>query len=389
MSPGAATQTTSAARIAAGLPGAGRCDDEPGMETAEAVHQLPAEPAPPAEPHGETPIDLDELAAHWRLALDAAEDALHSASRMAHRLGFPPDELAERTRGITLQRQEIGRLLDETARLEHVHLRRRMSTPRPTRRMLGLPHAVLACVFDLDGVLTGSAAVHAAAWAETFDELLSRRVERTGERFAPFRPFDLRTDYERHIHGRPRLDGVHAFLASRGIRLPEGGPDDPPGAETVHGLANRKREALVRRLDHEGVTAFEGSRTYLEAARDAGLRCAVVSPSTHTDDFLARAGIESLVPLRVDGRSIRAEHLRSKPAPDTLLAACRLLAVDPSQTAAFETTAAGVEACRAAGMRFVVGVDRADGTGDPDTDARDADVVVADLAALLDPQLAA
>src|SRR5262249_11038663 len=196
---------------------------------------------------GGPPVDLDTLPAPWRLALDAAEDALRSANAIRHHLGFGPGELEEFGRRIVLERHDVGRLLDQAAHDEHVHLRRRFSAPRPAPRVLGLPPGVVACLFDLDGVLTGSAAVHAAAWAETFDELLSGRVERTGERFAPFRPFDERTDYERHIHGRPRLDGVHAFLASRGIRLPEGRPDDPPGAETVYGLANRKNEALVRR----------------------------------------------------------------------------------------------------------------------------------------------
>jgi HAD superfamily hydrolase (TIGR01509 family) len=333
------------------------------------------------------PVDLDALTTRWRRALDSAEDALRATSRIAHRLGFEPQELAGYGHELALERQDVGRLLEAAASERHLHLRRRLAAPRPTGRMLGLPGGVVACVFDLDGVLTGSAAVHAAAWEETFDELLSRRVERTGERFAPFRPFDVRTDYERHIAGRPRLDGVHAFLASRGIRLPKGRPDDPPGAETVYGLANRKREALVHRLDREGVTAFAGSLTYLEAAREAGLGCAVVSPSAHTQAFLEHAGLAGLVPVRVDAVTIQTGRLRPKPAPDTVAAACRLLGVEPAQAAAFETTAAGVEAGRAAGIGFVVGVDRANGAGE--TSAQGADVVVGDLAALLDPALAA
>jgi beta-phosphoglucomutase-like phosphatase (HAD superfamily) len=352
-------------------------------------HPAPARPqsgpiVAPARPV--PPVDLDALTTRWRLALDTAEDALRSASRDAHRLGFAPQELAALNHELSLERQDVGRLLEAAANDRHAHLRRRLSAPRPTVRMLGLPSGVVACVFDLDGVLAGSAAVHAAAWEETFEELLSRRVERTGERFAPFRPFEVHTDYERHIAGRPRLDGVHAFLASRGIRLPEGHADDPPGAETVHGLANRKREALVRRLDREGVTAFAGSLNYLESAREAGLGCAVVSPSAHTQDFLEHAGLAGLVPVRVDAESIRADRLRPKPAPDTVVAACRLLGVEPDRAAAFETTAAGVDACRAAGIAFVVGVDRANAAGE--TSAHGADVVVGDLAALLDPSLA-
>ncbi len=339
---------------------------------------------PRAEASRAPPLDLDEVCGRWRLALDAAEDLSRTVSGIHRRLGFGPQELAERHHRLALERQDVSRILDEAARERHVALRRRLSAPRPTTRMLGLPHGVLGCVFDLEGVLIGGAAVHAAAWSETFDELLTRRVERTGERFAPFRPFDPRIDYERHIRGRPRLAGVDAFLASRGIRLPEGRPDDPPGAETEHGLANRKREALVARLERDGVAAHAGSRSYLEAARDADVGCAVVSASAHTAEFLARAGLDRLAPLRIDADAIRDGGLAVEPAPDTRLAACALLGVEPSQAAAFETTAAGVAACRAAGIGFVVAVDRARaGAGVPG-----ADVVVADLGALLDPTLA-
>jgi HAD superfamily hydrolase (TIGR01509 family) len=210
-------------------------------------------------------------------------------------------------------------------------------------------------------VLIGSAAIHIAAWTETFDEFISRRIERTGGRFALFNP---RVDYPRHIHGKPRLDGVRAFLASRGISLPEGEPGDSPGLETVHGLANRKNQALLRRLDEHGVHAFEGSRRYLEIAHDAGLQCAVVSASANTPTILERSGLADLIDQSVDGNTIIAERLRAKPAPDTLLAACRQLGVDPQRAAAFETTPAGIAAARAAGFRTVIGVNspgRADG----------------------------
>jgi beta-phosphoglucomutase family hydrolase len=254
--------------------------------------------------------------------------------------------------------------------------------------MLGLPEGVLACVFDLDGVLTASTELHAAAWAETFNELLARRVERTGERFAPFRPFNPATDYDAHIHGKPRLQGVHAFLASRGIRLPEGHDDDPASAETVHGLANRKNEALLSGLDRQGVEAFAGSRRYLEDAREAGVLCGVVSASANTEEILARAGLDALIQDRVDGNTIRAEKLQSKPAPDTLLAALRLLGVRPQQAAAFETTLDGISAAGAAGLGLVVAVDRAGG-GRERLRAAGADVVVTDLVDLLDPTLRA
>ena len=167
-------------------------------------------------------VDLDELSAHWRLAFIAAQDALVAISRCGGSLRFPAQDLRELSGCLERERAATAVLLDDVAREEHVTLRHRLSAPRATRRMLGLPDAVRACVFDLDGVLTASADLHAAAWREAFDPLLAGRVELTGERFAPFMPFDPRTDYFRHLHGRPRLEGVQAFLASRGIRLPRG-----------------------------------------------------------------------------------------------------------------------------------------------------------------------
>ncbi|MDP9260844.1 MAG: HAD family hydrolase, partial [Actinomycetota bacterium] len=176
-----------------------------------------------------------------------------------------------------------------------------------------------------------------------------------------------------------------AFLAGRGIRLPEGHIDDLPDVETVHGLANRKSQALARRLDGEGVEAYADTRLYLEAAHEAGLRLAVVSASANTSSILEHAGLDSMITERVDGNAIRAEQLRSKPAPDTLLAACRRLGVPPSRAAVFETTRAGIAAARAGGFGFVVVVDRPDRVGSFDTG--EADVVVVGLAALLDPAL--
>jgi beta-phosphoglucomutase family hydrolase len=334
----------------------------------------------------EPAMSLDTLAAHWRTALDVAADALHAASRCRTDLGFAEQELAARRGQLARERDATARLLALVAHDERLQLHRSLSAPRTTARMLGLPAGVLACVFDLDGVLTGSAAIHAAAWSDAFEEFLSLRLERTGERFAAYRPFNPRTDYSQHIHGKPRLDGAHAFLASRGIRLPEGHVDDPPGAETVHGLANRKSEALARRLDREGVEAYADTRQYLEAAREAGLRLAVVSASANTGSILERAGLAALITERVDGNTIRGEHLRSKPAPDTLLAACRQLGVPPRRAAVFETTSAGIVAGRAAGFGFVIGVDRPDLAGG--LDAGGADVAVPGLAALLDPALA-
>ncbi len=210
-------------------------------------------------------------------------------------------------------------------------------------------------------MLVGSAGLHKEAWAHTLDELLAARSETSYGRLSP--PFDPRVDYSRHIEGRPRLEGVRAFLASRGIRLPEGQPADPPGAETVHGLANRKNEWLGRLLEQRGVGAFDGVRHYLELAHDAGLSCAVVSASAHTDEMLEQSGLKELVDGSVDAEAIAAEHLRNRPAPDRLLAACRALRVEPQRAAAFETSPAGVASARAAGFAWVVAVDPA---GDPD-----------------------
>lgn len=251
--------------------------------------------------------------------------------------------------------------------------------------MLGLTDDVDACVFELEGVLTGAASIHAAAWAETFDDLLLSRAERSRDRLGPYAPFNPRTDYVTYIHGRPRVDGVRAFLASRGIRLPEGSPDDQPSAETVHGLAQRKNLALLRRLAAEGVQAHAGARHYLEALREAGVHAAVVSASANTSAILARAGLDRLVDVRVDGRTIADEHLRTWPAPDVLLAACEELHVAPRHAAAFETMADGVAAGHNAGFREVVAVER---HGAPETMRRQgADLVVRDLDELLDPAL--
>jgi beta-phosphoglucomutase family hydrolase len=328
-------------------------------------------------------VDLDALNAHWRLAFNSAEDALAAARNCGKSLRFAPNDLGDLGHRLALERSGVATLMTELSREERVKLHRPLSAPRATKRMLGLPNEVLACVFDLDGVLTATAAVHAAAWGETFNAFLLRRAERTHERFAPFRPFDPSTEYREHLHGRPRVEGVHAFLASRGIRLHQGHPDDPPDAETVYGLANRKNLALVQRLDREGVTAFADSRRYLEAAREAGLRCAVVSASANAETIIERAGLSSLIDARVDGNTISAEHLKAKPAPDTLLAACRELATPPRSTVLFDTTPAGIDAGRAAGCALVVGVER---TGQAATfRAHGADVVVPDLGALLDP----
>jgi beta-phosphoglucomutase family hydrolase len=243
----------------------------------------------------------------------------------------------------------------------------------------GLPDAVRAGLFDLDGVLTNTAAVHDKAWKETFDAFLRRRSARTGEAFVPFDPA---VDYDTYVDGKPRRDGVRDFLASRGITLPEGDPDDPPGAQTVNGLATRKNDALLRRIREEGVEVFEGSRRYLEAARDAGLHRVVVSSSANTAEVLKATGLVTLVEGWIDGLAIAARGLKGKPAPDSFLAAARCVGVEPARAAVFEDALAGVAAGRAGEFGFVVGVDRV-GHAD-ELRAHGADVVVGDLAELLD-----
>ncbi|MEH0845169.1 beta-phosphoglucomutase family hydrolase [Micromonospora sp. CPCC 205711] len=244
--------------------------------------------------------------------------------------------------------------------------------------MLGLPAHVTACLFDLDGVLTQTARVHNAAWKQTFDDFLRRRAAATGE---PFRPFDPGPDYNRYVDGRPRADGVRTFLASRGIVLPEGSHDDPPDADTVNGVGNRKNVVLLERIHRDGVEVYPGSVSYLRAAVAGGLRRAVVSASANCRDVVASAGLEPLLEARVDGLLARAEGLRGKPHPDTFLAGAKLLGVEPANAAVFEDALAGVEAGRAGGFGYVIGVDRV-GQAD-ELRAHGADVVVTDLADLL------
>jgi beta-phosphoglucomutase family hydrolase len=245
--------------------------------------------------------------------------------------------------------------------------------------VLGLPDGTTACLFDLDGVLTKTAVVHAAAWKQMFDEFLRERADETG---GPFRPFDARADYDRYVDGKPRYDGVASFLQSRGIELPAGTPADPPLARTVDGLGNRKNELVVELIQREGVEAYAGSVRYVEAAREAGLRRAVVSSSTNCRDVLRAAGIIDLFEAIVDGVVAAEERLRGKPAPDTFLAGPRRLGAALAAAAVFEDALAGVDAGRAGGFGFVVGVNR---VGHADAlREHGADVVVQDLAELLD-----
>ena len=245
--------------------------------------------------------------------------------------------------------------------------------------MLGLPSRIRAILFDLDGVLTKTAGVHAAAWQTMFDEFLRSRAAATDDDFVPFDPD---RDYKEYIDGRLRYDGVRTFLASRGLDLPEGEPDDPPTAETVAGLGNRKNELVLSLIRGQGVETFPGAVEYVSAARVAGLRRAVVSASKNTREVLRATGMLDLFDEIVDGVVAEERGLRGKPAPDTFLAAADALGVQPAAAAVFEDALAGVEAGRAGRFGFIVGVDSS-GQGEALRE-HGADIVIPDLAHLLE-----
>lgn len=235
-----------------------------------------------------------------------------------------------------------------------------------------------AVLFDLDGVLTSTARIHAETWKTMFDEYLSERAARTGE---TFRPFIIASDYPAYADGRPRFDGVREFLKSRGIELPEGDPGDPPGAETVCGLGNRKNELVLRKLDQGGVEAYPGSVRLVKKLREAGIRTAVVSASHNAEAVLAAAGIGDLFELRVDGNDQDREGFPGKPEPDPFLTAARRLGVEPGRAVVVEDALAGVKAGKAGGFGLVIGVDR---HGEPEALSKaGADLVVSDLEELL------
>jgi beta-phosphoglucomutase family hydrolase len=243
---------------------------------------------------------------------------------------------------------------------------------------IDLPEGITTCLFDLDGVLTQTARIHARAWKEMFDGFLRDWAERTGE---TFHEFDRPTDYDEYVDGKPRLEGVHSFLQSRGIDLPMGSPADPAEAETVHALGTRKNDLVLELIRQQGVEPYEGSVRLAEAAREQGMRRAVVSSSTNCRDVLVAAGIDQLFEEVIDGVVAEREGLAGKPAPDTFLAGARRFGVAPAEAAVFEDAQAGVQAGRAGNFGWVVGVDR---TGQAEAlRRRGADVVVEDLAELL------
>jgi beta-phosphoglucomutase family hydrolase len=253
-----------------------------------------------------------------------------------------------------------------------------MATPR---ERIKLPPEITTCLFDLDGVLTKTAVVHAHAWKQMFDEFLKKRSEKNGEEF---REFEIDRDYNEYVDGKPRYDGVRDFLASRGIELPEGNEDDPPDAETVRGLGNRKNDLVLELIERDGVEAYAGSVHFARLAGEAGLHRAVVSSSANTKSVLKAVGIEDLFEAVIDGVVAEREQLKGKPAPDTYLAGARALGVESAAATVFEDALSGVESGRAGNFGHVVGVDRIhDGHHAEALREHGADVVVSDLAELI------
>ncbi|MBJ7470383.1 MAG: beta-phosphoglucomutase family hydrolase [Solirubrobacteraceae bacterium] len=244
--------------------------------------------------------------------------------------------------------------------------------------MLGLPDGISALLFDLDGVLTKTAEVHAAAWKEMFDEVLTAHAGQDG---VDSRPFDEVGDYLSYVDGKPRYNGVRDFFASRGLSFPEGEPGDDGTVETVIGLGNRKNDAVQRIIETDGVEPYEGSVRYLEAVRAAGIPTAVVSSSANAEAVLRAAGLEHFIDERVDGAVAAAEGIKGKPAPDMFLEAARRLGATPDTAVVFEDALSGVRSGAAGKFVVVVGVDRG-GHAEALRDAG-ATVVVDDLADLL------
>ena len=242
-----------------------------------------------------------------------------------------------------------------------------------------------AFLFDLDGVITRTAGLHAAAWKKLFDDYLAAAASRTG---AAFVPFDIVADYRAHVDGKPRPAGIRDFLASRGIRLPDGTPQDDPGRETVHGLGKRKNRHFLAALEQEGVRVYRSAVALVREARSLGVKTAVVSSSRNTVAILRVARLTDLFQVRVDGVEVARLGLPGKPDPAMFLEAARRLGVLPARGVVFEDATAGVEAGRRGGFGLVVGV----GEGDQAERLRrhGAHVVVADLGTIrLTPRAAA
>ena len=322
-------------------------------------------------------LDLEPVAARWQRALDAADGALRAGAAA----GLSASELAEGRRALAVERRAASDALARLARAAGVGPAPWLS-PVPLRpSMLGLPATAQACIFDLDGVLTDSGVLHAWAWGEVFDDFLLRLTDRLSW---PFVPFDREHDYRAFMDGQPRIPAIRAFLESRGIRIPEGGPGDPAETDTAWGLARRKGAVLERDLLAHRTTALAGARRYLEASGRAGLARSVVSASSSAARMLRLADLTGLLEASVDADAMRLHELRTRPAPDVLLFACERVGVPPETAVTFTHSPAGVAAGLAARMT-VVGVAEGDdaellrGFGAP--------LVVPSLTVLLDAHL--
>ncbi|MES1248824.1 MAG: HAD-IA family hydrolase [Actinomycetota bacterium] len=314
--------------------------------------------------------ELDTVADDWQLAFDQAQRALDAAGK-----SFSPEELHERRRRLAQERADTARELVALARDAGVHETPWIAPWAVTPALLGLPDTVRACIFDLDGVLTDSHVMQAAAWAEALDPLLLEMSEHPGRHFIPF---DRDAEYSVYLDGRPRLEGLQLFLAGRGIRVE---------MDEALAIARRKSEIVGRALHHRGLNARAGARRYLESAGHAGLGRAVVSSSTRTLPMLELADLATLVDARVDADQITNGSLHSRPAPDLLLRACELLEVEPHEAVSFTHIPDGVAAARAAGMQSI-GVAMGE-AGRERLRVHGAELVVPCLADLLAPRLAA
>ena len=236
-----------------------------------------------------------------------------------------------------------------------------------------------AVLLDLDGVITDTASIHAAAWKQMFDGYLQKRAAERGE---PFRSFDIVSDYQRYVDGKLRYDGVRDFLASRNIHLPEGTPNDPPEAETVGGLGNRKDALVNKVISEEGVKPYEGSVRFIRRLRDRGFKMAVVTSSQNCEAVLKAAGLNSDLKVHVDGNVIHAKQLAGKPAPDAFLMAAQLLGVEPKRAVVVEDAISGVQAGRNGNFGLVIGIARKDNA--EELQRQGAHLVVKDLSELVD-----
>ena len=305
--------------------------------------------------------------------------------------------LGGRVIGPALARELISTYLRASFTREDRHQRRvqkisalegrevaRSANPAPQLRPLAVtPDRYEAVLFDMDGVITDTASIHATCWKTMFDEFLQKRAAQYGE---PFRSFDIANDYKLHVDGKPRYQGVRDFLKSRSIVLPDGTPQDPPSAETVCGLGNRKNELVNQRLASGGAEAYPGTVAFIMYLRRMGIKTAVVTSSQNCQAVLQAAKVGDLFDARVDGDVLNKYHLAGKPAPDSFLKAAEMLHVSPQRAVVVEDAISGVQAGAQGGFRLVIGVDRKGNA--EELKAQGAHIVVNDLAELLTASLA-